>query len=174
MIRRFKVEDLNSCKEIISKCIKDYTGLNLKEKRFFEEVYTKKGYLEDKNNSGKIFVFEKDGKIIGMGMTENGWAKKLFIDPPYHNSGVGSFIFKKLEEEIKKEGYKEVNVYCFPNTITFCEHRGYHIVEQKVVKKRGIKIRLTHMKKGFIKEGILQKNENRNKIKGFSNNLQGR
>ena len=59
-------------------------------------------------------------------------------------------------------------------TRTFCEHRGYHIVEQKVVKKRGIKIRLTHMKKGFIKEGILQKNENRNKIKGFSNNLQGR
>lgn len=147
MIRRFNVEDSNACRKIISECIRNYTNLNPKEKYFFEKAYTKEDYLKDKNNSGKIFVFEKDRKIIGMGMTENGWAKKLFIDPIHHNLGIGSLIFKKLEEEIKKEGYNEVNVHCFPNTIFFCEHRGYHIVEQKIMRKDDIKIRLTHMKK---------------------------
>lgn len=147
MIRKAKNSDLNNCKKIISLCFDNSVNINLKGKEFFKKTYLEPKYLKEKKDNYDLYVYEKSNKVIGMGLFEEGWIKKIFIHPDYQGKGIGGEIFDKLEYLGIKRGYKKFKAYCFPNSVSFAKKKGFRKIKKVFFKKKGYKLSATYMEK---------------------------
>jgi len=144
MIRTFSDKDAERCREILNICLEESVNLEERMKLAFKENFTKEGWLE----SGLLFVYEKNGKILGMGGLNKNEIEKLYIDPKTQGRGVGKEILYFLEKIAKEKGYDELVLHSWTNSEGFYEKYGYKTVEILYYDyPDGLKIPATEMRK---------------------------
>ncbi len=52
----------------------------------------------------------------------------MAVEPKYQNTGLGSVILKKLEDEVRQLGAKYIILHARENAVPFYERHGYRII----------------------------------------------
>ena len=102
LARKFKVSDLDSIKRI--------------SKELYPEWFTKEALVNIPRDIqfARCFVIEMNSRIVGFvsahsydGKPMIGW---LGVDKKLRGAGIGRLLLKKVENELKKLGYKDLSV----------------------------------------------------------------
>ena len=146
--------------------LRDYTKTDCAElaELFYDTVHTvnAKDYTQEQLDAwatGKVnleawnesfqahhtVVAEMDGKIVGFGdMDETGYLDRLYVHKDYQRRGVATAICDALEQYSKAS---EFTTYASITARPFFEKRGYTVVREQQVERRGIWLTNFVMKK---------------------------
>ena len=92
-------------------------------------------------------VAELDGQIVGFGdMDETGYLDRLYVHKDYQRRGVATAICDALEQNTKAA---ELTAHASITARPFFEKRGYAVVREQQVERRGV----------LLTNFVMQKNE---------------
>lgn len=79
-----------------------------------------------------------DGKVIGFSdLMVDGYLDMMFVHPEYQGLGVASNLLKHIEEEAQRLGLQRVYTEASLTARPFFEHRGFQVIKEQTVEKRG-------------------------------------
>ncbi len=91
-----------------------------------------------------------DGKIVGFGdVGETGYLDRLYVDKAYLHQGVASMILNNLEKYARAKGIKFMHTASLITAKPFFEAKGYQILQEQIVERRGVRIKLFLMEKNL-------------------------
>lgn len=80
-------------------------------------------------------VAEKNSMIVGFGDIDNsGYLDKLFVHKDYQHKGIASAICDKLEKSVNDKVFTYASITAKP----FFEKRGYSVIRERQVIRKGI------------------------------------
>jgi len=125
-VRRFRLSDLESVKELIKGTIDVcYSGFYLKEVLDYFTMYNWDGNILKVAREGYIVVVETQGKIVGTGSVIGNVILRVFVDPGHQKQGLGSMIMKELEMRAAANGVEVLQLRALANARKFYESLGY-------------------------------------------------
>jgi putative acetyltransferase len=93
----------------------------------------------------ETLIAMEDGKIVGFGdIDETGYLDRLFVHKDYQRRGIAKALCDQLEKQ-----YPQVSVTTHASITAkpFFEKRGYRVVKEQLVQRRGV----------FLKNYVMQK-----------------
>lgn len=88
--------------------------------------------------------------ICGYGsIDKDGFLDHLYVSKDFQHEGVGSLICDSLEDYAKTNGAKEFKVEASITAKEFFIHRGYEIIQEQTVYRKGVALKNFLMKKYF-------------------------
>ena len=115
---------------------------------FLLEKYTAE-YLAEEYGKHFVLVYEKDGKILGLGsfISDEAEIRGIYITPKHQGEGIGGQLIKALEEEAKKQNVRKVCVKSYFKPEPFYAKNGYKRVEEGEVSRGKVKFQFVKMEK---------------------------
>ncbi len=125
-IKKFKKGDERKLSYLSRKCIvlinsKDITK---KETAILYNHFTPGRFIQDAKRF-KIYVAEYNNKIAGTATFDEGWIRAVFVNPIFHEKGIGKELMMHLEKIAKKFGFRSVNLKSSPFAKNFYNKIGY-------------------------------------------------
>lgn len=152
-IRKFQVSDIRRIVSLFYETVhsvnkKDYTPEQLHAWASNEEEELRLQSWKESMSRNLTYVAVVDGTIRGFAdMTVNGYVDRLYVDKDFQGQGIASALMDILEHEAKKRGLAELETDASLTAKRFFEHRGYGLVREQCVERRGIKLVNYKMKK---------------------------
>lgn len=131
---------------------KDFKGMMKISKKLHPAWFDKVAINESMPTDLKLhkgLVAEERGKILGFvtytsdeGKVKISW---IAVDPKIHRTGIGSKLFKTLEEKLKKTGVKEIRVGTVAGSVkyepyerarAFYKKMGFKVENVKKIKSK--------------------------------------
>jgi putative acetyltransferase len=85
------------------------------------------------------YVVEEHGIIIGFGdMTREGYIDRLFVHKNHQGRGAALRIFRKLEEDARRLGLKELTGEASVMLKPLAEKHGFEVIEKQNKVHRGV------------------------------------
>lgn len=82
-------------------------------------------------------VAEVNGVLAGFGdMTEEGYLDRLYVHKDYQGQGVATALCDALEGKVRGSITTHASITARP----FFEHRGYRVLREQQVERRGVKL----------------------------------
>lgn len=99
-------------------------------------------------NKNHTLVVEMNNHIVGFGnVGETGYLDRLFVDQYYLHKGVASLIVEQLEKYAKAKGIVFMNTAASITAKPFFEAKGYTVIDEQSVERRGVRMRRYLMEK---------------------------
>ncbi|GEP67243.1 GNAT family N-acetyltransferase [Clostridium beijerinckii] len=139
-IRIYKTGD---CEEIIKLFYETVHSINVRDytKSQLDAWAPKKINIAKWNKSFSkdyTIVAEDIGSIVGFGnLDHTGYFDKLFVHKDYQGEGIATMIASELEKYSQENNIKVITVEASITAKPFFEKRGYHIVRQQEVERKG-------------------------------------
>lgn len=141
ILRRYKSKD---CKEIIELFYNTVHTINIRD---YDEAQVK--VWASKNLDSTLWnltllehysiVCEKEGIIIGFGDIDKlGYLDRLYVHKDYQGFGVATKIVNELEEYARKNNVSTVITDASITARPFFEKRGYEVIKEQEVERKGI------------------------------------
>ena len=138
-IRKFEEKDAEEASNLIRKAIlevnsKDYpldVIKNLYE--FFSTEHLMEMAIRD-----EILLAVDNGKIRGTIRLKKNAIHTVFVDPDFHNQGIGSKLMNAAEQLAKENNYSQVGLSSAINAIGFYEKLGYILTKEMYEDELGI------------------------------------
>lgn len=150
IIRKYKSSDCNKIVQLFYNTVhkinaKDYTNeqLNAWATGKIDLEKWDKSFLEHYS-----FVAVENQIIIGFGdIDEHGYLDRLYVHKDYQRQGIATALCDKLENIIKTDC---ITTHASITAKPFFEHRGYNVVKQQTVERKGVFLTNFIMKKSMI------------------------
>jgi len=119
-------------------CANDYTNEQLDAWAPKEpDIYRWEASL----NKNHTLVVEDQNQIIGFGdLGETGYLDRLYVRNDYLHKGVASLILSQLEKYAKTKGIVFMNTAASITSKKFFERKGFVILNEQVVERRGVRM----------------------------------
>lgn len=92
-------------------------------------------------NKNHTIVVEDQNQIIGFGdLGETGYLDRLYVRKDYLHKGVATLILTQLEKYAKTKGIVFMNTAASITSKPFFEKRGYVVLNEQVVERRGVRM----------------------------------
>jgi ribosomal protein S18 acetylase RimI-like enzyme len=125
-IRKFRASDANRVAEIIRRCLLE---VNIKDypKKVIDSMcdYFSPQNLIELAKRRDIYVLVQSGKILGTGSLRENNVRSVYVDPDFHKMGMGRCLMKHLENLVKKNGYKTIELFSSVTAFKFYRNLGY-------------------------------------------------
>ena len=152
-IRRYSPDDLKEIVQLFYDTVHSVNAKDYSEKQLnawapgaVDEQAWNVSFLEHDTR-----VAVEDGRIIGFAdMDASGYLDRLYVHKDCQGKGVASALCDVLEQTARADCFV---VHASITARSFFEHRGYHVVKEQRVERRGE--RLTNYV--MMKEGFSQK-----------------
>ena len=152
VIRRYRTQDLPAIAalfrdSILNISINDYTPA---QARAWAAAW--EGLLEKDDWFSSMFtlVAECEGQIIGYGnISSEGYLDHLYVDSKLQGQGIAGAICRKLERHCLDAGIYRISVDASITARPFFEQRGYKVLREQRVSRRGQTLINYHMEKLF-------------------------
>lgn len=137
MLRKYKNNDFEKVYEIFvssvsETCKKDYDPIQIHAWLYGKSKEDFARSLFESN----AYVYEIDEKIVGFGnVDDNAYVDKLYVSPKYQNQNVGTSILTKLEEN-----FSRLTVHASITAKPFFTKRGYVVLKENVVVRKGVRL----------------------------------
>lgn len=148
--RLYMPTDLNDVMQLFydnvhTVCVHDYTKEQLDAwAPENPDIY----HWEASMNKNHTLVVEKDDKIIGFGnVGETGYLDRLYVHADYLHQGIATMIVNQLEKYAKAKGIVFMNTAASVTSKPFFEAKGYTVLEEQTVERRGVRLRRYLMEK---------------------------
>ncbi len=93
-------------------------------------------------------VAEADGRILGFcDVTPDGYLDRFYVHSLHQREGIGSLMYEDAEAFCRSRGLKEMTVHASITALPFFLSRGYGIIKEQTVERRGISLKNFSMKK---------------------------
>lgn len=90
----------------------------VKQNRLTSTALTESHYIPEIEVTGKGWVAEDDGQIVGFGIankqTQSIWA--LFVEPDYEGKGIGKYLLQQMVTWLCSEGAQAISLGTEPGT----------------------------------------------------------
>lgn len=136
-IRRFRADDADNVSHII-RCllevnIKDYPR---------EVIESMHDYFSPRNlvkisTRRRMYVFVQDNEIQGAGSLKDNNVRSVFVNPDFHNLGIGRELMKHLEKLVKRSGYRTIELFSSVTAFEFYRKLGYKKIRTVQDKNTG-------------------------------------
>lgn len=138
LIREYKPLDCKELAELFYNTVHSVNAKDYNEKQL--NVWaTNKMNLEEFNNSlieHYTLVAIQDGIIVGFGdIDEKGYLDRLFVHRDYQNRGIATAICDRLEQKMLKG---KVITHSSITAKPFFEKRGYKVIKEQQVERKGV------------------------------------
>ncbi len=81
-------------------------------------------------------IAQEDGQIVGFGdMRSDGYLDRLYVHADHQNEGIGSALCDQLEESAETQ---IITVHASITARPFFERRGYRLIRQQQVERKGV------------------------------------
>lgn len=81
------------------------------------------------------FVAVENGMIVGFGdIDHTGYLDRLYVHADYQGQGIATAICDRLEQMVEENITTHASVTASP----FFENRGYHVIKEQQVERKGI------------------------------------
>jgi len=90
-------------------------------------------------NKGEMYVVEDEGKIVGFGHAIPGEVVAVFVDPAFHEKGIGKLILD-YGLKIATKDHRKIKVESTLNASGFYEKHGFVKVKDGVCVRNGVEI----------------------------------
>jgi len=111
-------------------------------------------WAERKIQTRITFVADENGTITGFGELENnGHIDCFYCHQKYQRRGIGSAIFRQIEEKAKILGLSRLFLESSITARPFFEAHGFTVVKQQIVIRKGIELT------NFVMEKLLTANK---------------
>lgn len=137
IIKKLEPEYYKKTSEMVKAAIK------ISYKDLFPEILIKefcKKYDFDnfkvKADDIEMYIATEDSDVIGVIGLKGNQLRTFYVDPNYQGKGVGSKLYRKLEEIMKKRGIKKIVLEGSPLGQPIYEHFGFKKI--KSVKKERV------------------------------------
>jgi putative acetyltransferase len=150
-IRRYLERDAKEIAELFYNTIhqinsKDYTGEQIKvwapDLRY--EFWIKR--VKEKNP----FVAVENGQVVGFAeLDPDGHVDCAYVHHQWQGKGVASKLLAEIEKEAQSLGVKRVYTEASITAKPFFEKRGFKVIKEQQVEKRGVKLTNFQMEKIF-------------------------
>lgn len=86
-------------------------------------------------------VAEQDGLICGFAdLAPGGYLDRLYVHSDFQRMGIASQLCSLLEKRARGQNVKELTVHASITARPFFEKRGYGLIEEQRVSRRGVKM----------------------------------
>ena len=133
--RPYQESDAAHVCDIINECIRTMDGVNEAARDLICSKNVPKN-LNAELSPLYALVAEINDQVIGIGSLDGNEIKRVYIDPSYHNSGVGKALLDALELEASRREIDELIIESSPSAEEFYAALGYQAIEP-VSFKRG-------------------------------------
>lgn len=86
------------------------------------------------------WVAERDGQILGFATLDGDYFDHLFVRWDCQGQGVATALAQALENRAWEKGCKQISVHASITARPFFEKRGYRLVKEQQVERRGQKL----------------------------------
>ena len=134
LIRSWQSSDREAVVKIISSVLAEY-GLAFDDQEADKDVVEIESYYEAVG--GKFWVVEADDQIVGTAAyypIQRGnnavEIRKMYLLPSVRGQGLGKYLLKALEKQIKAQGYQEIwleTASCLQEATRLYEKNGYQL-----------------------------------------------
>lgn len=125
MIRIFKDQDAQQGSEIMLNCVeKNLKSLTKKNKEFMIETSQPENLIK-KSKEVHLFVYKRDGRVIGTGAFDNGEIRTMFVNPESQGKRIGTEMLNFLINLAKQKKFKKVFLKSSPEAEKFYEKQGF-------------------------------------------------
>ncbi len=133
-IRKFRVSDVGAVRDLILHTIDvSYSPVYPpRAVQFFKDFHSEAKIIE-RHHKGKIFVLEKNGKVIGTGSVVDADIFGVFVHPEFQHQGHGKSLMQELEKEAIVSGISEVVLSVSLPARRFYKSLGYEIIEDRTI-----------------------------------------
>jgi GNAT superfamily N-acetyltransferase len=150
-IREFHPEDIVTCREIVSACLSEMTGMDEAAKTTFA-----KRTQDDEFFNGLLsvhcLVAEIDGIVVGMGALKGNEIQRMYCDPDQRGRHVGSTIYKHLEMIARSKGIRQLQIESSLNAEGFYAKLGFKKVRMHEWNIEGHYVRNVTMRKLLVEK----------------------
>jgi GNAT superfamily N-acetyltransferase len=73
----------------------------------------------------RMYVFVQDNEIQGTGSLRDNNVRSVFVNPDFHNLGIGRKLMKHLENMVKRSGYRTIELFSSVTAFEFYRKLGY-------------------------------------------------
>lgn len=139
-IRKLEKSDVDDCISLFKDTvhiinIRDYNQAQLDA--WAPKTLDKKVWW-DSLSKNIAYVAEYNGQLVGFGdLSQDGFFDRLFVHKNFQRQGIASALIKKIEEQARligiKEIYTEVSITAQPLMLAF----GYQLIRQKIKEHNG-------------------------------------
>lgn len=137
-IRRFRADDADNVSHIIRRCLLE---VNIKDypREVIESMYD---YFSSRNlvkisTRRRTYVFVQEDEIQGTGSLRGNNVRSVFVNPDFHNLGIGRELMKHLEKLVKRSGYRTIELFSSVTAFEFYRKLGYKKIRTVQDKNTG-------------------------------------
>ncbi len=125
-LRRFRDEDAEPVRAMICRTIDAcYTGVYPESALEFFRDYHSVANIRSEAASGRTFVLELAGRVVGVGALVGNTIKRVFVDPEFQHRGLGRMLMARLEKEARAAGVRTVELHASLPSKRLYEFLGY-------------------------------------------------
>ena len=85
----------------------------------------------------RMYVFVQDNEIQGTGSLRDNNVRSVFVNPDFHNLGIGRKLMKHLEKLVKGSGYRTIELFSSVTAFEFYRKLGYKRIRTVQDKNTG-------------------------------------
>jgi putative acetyltransferase len=154
IVRPYKPQD---CKEIVKLFYDTVHTINLKDYNSAQlDIWAPEEIDVVRWNkslsSNHTVVVESTGIIVGFGnLDETGHFDRLFVHKDFQGQGVATIIANELEKYARRQGIKVITIEASITARPFFEKRGYQVVKQQSIERKGQILTNFLMEKSLVK-----------------------
>lgn len=148
-IRCYQTED--KIEPLISRAVEDIDPEHYshEQQRHLEEVipYMNVEFAEEDRYT--YLVALENGEIIGVAgyQSESGTVAGIFVEPEHKNSGIGSKLLERIEEDAQSKGLEELETLASLEAVEFYRKNAYEVTEKRKQEIEGKDIEIKVMEK---------------------------
>jgi putative acetyltransferase len=141
IVRRFVPADLDAVIDVFRQsvrrvAIRDYSEAQVKA---WAPDEIDRGAWAERRGSRPTWVAEIDGRIAGFTDLEpDGHIDMMFVHPDYQGRGVAGRLLDAVEAEAASLGLERMFTEASLTARPFFARRGFQVIEQQTVTKRGV------------------------------------
>ncbi|KEK23470.1 GNAT family N-acetyltransferase [Bacillus gaemokensis] len=129
---------------------KDYSESQLDAWAPKEEKQSKVKIWRDSLHQNITYVAKINDMIVGFSdIMHTGYLDRLFVHKGYQGKGIATALIEKIELEARKLNLQEINTNASITAKRFFQRRGYNVVSEQQVERKGITLTNFHMRKEF-------------------------
>lgn len=98
-------------------------------------------------------VAEEDGEVVGFVELEEGHLDMLYARKDAVGRGVGARLYEAAEREARGRGFGRITTEASITARPFFERRGFRVVREQTVRRRGVELKSFIMEKDLAGEG---------------------
>ena len=140
ILRRYQPNDIDAIAALFydtvhSMCVKDYTAEQLDA---WADGHVEKAVWNASLQAHHTLVAESGGMVVGFGDIDGNYLDRLYVHKDWQARGVATAIVAALEQHARETGETCVVTHASVTARPFFERRGYAVVKEQQVERKGV------------------------------------